>query len=281
MEIRIMRIVSHIRMLLPLLLLVAGFSGCQDGKFNTFSLDDDKKLGQNLAKQISDDPKQYPVVKREGEWVPVYEGLEEVRDAILASGQLKHAKDFAWEVHVIDQDTRNAFCAPGGYIYFYTGLLKYLDSWDQVAGVMGHEMAHADQRHSTSQLTQRYGLDMLVQVVTGLSNAKLPGMAADLAGLAAKGGSQLAALKFSRKDESEADECSVKYLYHTKYDARGVAGFFEKMEAEKAEQRPEFISTHPSHESRVDDVKKLWKEMGAKEGEPLAAEYKKYKDNIP
>ncbi|PID90010.1 MAG: peptidase M48 [Bacteroidetes bacterium] len=277
-----MRMMRLFRGLAPLVMVVGlTFSGCQDGKFNAFSLDDDRKLGRDLSAQIDNDPQQYPVVPREGVWVPVYEGLERVRDQIKQSGQLKHADDFEWKVYVIDQETLNAFCAPGGYIYFYTGLLKYLDSWDQVAGVMGHEMAHADMRHSTSQLTKRYGMDLLVQVVLGLSNAYLPGMAADLAGVAVQGGNALAALKFSRNDESEADACSVSYLYHTEYDARGVAGFFEKMESEGSGQPPEFMSTHPSHEHRIDDIHKKWKDLGGKEGMTFAAEYQVYKNNIP
>ena len=69
---------------------------------------------------------------------------------------------------LIDDDkTLNAFCTPGGFIYVYTGLIKFLDSEDQLAGVMGHEIAHAALRHSTRQMTKVYGVQTLLQVATG------------------------------------------------------------------------------------------------------------------
>jgi len=76
----------------------------------------------------------------------------------------KHKDDFAWQVKIIDDpETLNAFATPGGYIYVYTGLIKFLDTEDQLAGVMGHEIAHADLRHSTRQMTSSYGVSYRTQ----------------------------------------------------------------------------------------------------------------------
>ena len=118
-----------------------------------------------------------------------------------------------------DDSTLNAFCTPGGYIYVFTGLIHYLDSEDQLAGVMGHEIAHADRRHSTDQMTKQYGISLLLSAIGGDESA------------IAQVASGLLLLKYGRGAESEADEFSVRYLCPTEYNAAGGAGFFEKIEA--------------------------------------------------
>jgi predicted Zn-dependent protease len=178
-----------------------------------------------------------------------------MRDEILASGQVDHAEDFEWATHIIDDDSvLNAFAAPGGYIYVYTGLIHYLDVEDHFVGVLGHEIAHAAQRHSTDQLTQQYGIATLISIVLG------EGAAADIASIAAG----LASLSFSRTDEAESDEYSVIYLCETDYAANGAAGFFEKLlaEATGSIEIPEFLSTHPSSDTRVADIDAKAEELG-------------------
>ena len=89
-----------------------------------------------------------------------YAHLDALRDDILASGEVAYADEFDWETHFIqDDEVLNAFAAPGGYIYVYTGLMRYLEEEDQLAGVLGHEIAHAANRHSTEQLTKQYGIE--------------------------------------------------------------------------------------------------------------------------
>ena len=146
----------------------------------------------------------------------------------------------------------NAFCVPGGYIYVYTGLIDYLDEQDQLAGVLGHEMAHADQRHSTQQLTESYGIQTIASFLLG----KQGGLVGEIA-------SAVIGLNFSRADEAEADEYSVRYLCETDYAANGAAGFFEKLLAEGSDtQIPEFLSTHPSSDTRVADINALADDLG-------------------
>ncbi len=135
---------------------------------------------------------------------------------------LKYADKFDWKVDIIKNDSvLNAFCAPGGYICVYTGIIKFLDNEAQFAGVLGHEMAHADRRHSTDQLTKAYGIQLLLGIVLGNNQSQLAQIAADLA-------AGVATLAFSRDAEYESDEYSVKYLYNTAYDARGVRGLFSQ-----------------------------------------------------
>lgn len=235
----------------PLFVLAAALAGCDEGAgvpdVNLFSIQDDKDLGKELDQEIESNPKEYGAILDRAEYPDAYEHLDRIRDEILASGEVEYAKRFDWETHLIHDDTvLNAFAAPGGYIYVYTGLLRYLDLEDHFAGVLGHEIAHAANRHSTEQMTQQYGVATLLGVVLGED----PGLVADLA-------AGLVGLEFSREDEAEADAYSVLYLCETDYAADGTAGFFAKIEAEGGVEIPEFLSTHPSSASRVQDIRAL------------------------
>jgi predicted Zn-dependent protease len=129
----------------------------------------------------------------------------------------------------------------------YTGLIDYLDNESDLAGVLGHEIAHADQRHSVNQMIKQYGVQFLLDVAVGENSAGLKQVAGGLAGLS-----------FSRSDESEADEYSVRYLCTTGYKGNGAAEFFRKLEAEgQGGSTPEFLSTHPSPDKRVESIDEL------------------------
>ena len=208
---------------------------------NLFSVQKDKDLGAQVAAEIDGNPAQYPILDSARN-VEAYRLIYKVRDEILNSGQVDYKDDFQWRLRIIkDDSTLNAFCTPGGYIYVYTGILKFLDNEAQLAGVMGHEIAHADQRHSTRQMTKQYGVTVMLEILAG-NQQMLKELTAGLIGL-----------KFSRSHENEADEYSVKYLCPTKYDAAGGAGFFQKIEAMGGQRQPEFLSTHPSPSNRIEN----------------------------
>jgi predicted Zn-dependent protease len=118
---------------------------------------------------------------------------------------------------------------------------------------MGHEMGHAAERHSTEQLTKLYGFETLASFLLGDASDDL----------AVKIAESLVGLQFSRNDEAEADEDSVQYLCETNYAADGAAGFFEKLlDLGKDGSVPEFLSTHPSSDSRVEDIEALATQLG-------------------
>lgn len=239
----------------------------KDGSINIFSLEDDKQLGQQVSETIAADTVNYPVLDSVL-YPTAYEHLIRIRNTILNSGKVKYRDDFKWQCKIIyDDSVLNAFATPGGYIYVYTGLIKYLDSEDQLAGVLGHEIAHADRRHSTDQLTKQYGIVTLLQIVAG----KNQGLLADVA-------ASLITLSFSRDNESEADEYSVIYLYPTEYDARGVARFFEKIGTSST---PTFLSTHPDPEDRVQKIMDKWTALGAKVGGTFDDRYLEFKNSLP
>lgn len=250
------------------LLISISFTGCSVGKgggLNLFTIEQDIELGKQTKQQIASDPKQFPVLPEAGN-AEVYRYIRQITSRILQSGQVAYANEFPWEVYIIDDDeTLNAFCAPGGYIYVYTGLIKYLDTEDQLAGVMGHEMAHASLRHSTRQLTQVYGLSILTSIATGSSN---PGMLEQIA-------LSLVSLKFSRNHETEADSHSVQYLCPTVYKADGAAGFFIKIQDQASP--PEFLSTHPNPGNRVENIQKQAQDLNCKGTKDFRSEYDRIK----
>ncbi|MBN3035399.1 MAG: M48 family metalloprotease [Bacteroidales bacterium] len=243
-----------------------------DNTFNIFSVEDDIALGKQLRQEIEANPQEYPLLDKT-QYAEAYSHIYRIRDAVLASGRMIHASKFEWEIYIIkDDEVLNAFCAPGGYIYFYTGLIKFLDHEAQCAGVMGHEMAHADRRHSTDQLTKAYGIQILLSIVLGNN----PSMLAEIAASLAAG---VATLAFSRDAEYEADEYSVKYLSETDYDPLGVGGFFQKLD--EAPQLPEFLSTHPHPENRYDRINEVWQSLGSPTGEQFPNRYNQFINSLP
>lgn len=227
-----------------LLLTATSFSAC-DRPVNIFTVEQDKQLGAQLKTEIESNPSQYPLLS-EAAYPTAYAYLNAMKNEILNSPEVKFKTDFLWELKIIQDDsTLNAFCAPGGYIYVYTGLMKYLDKVDHLAGVLAHEIAHADQRHSTASMTEQYGLELLIQVASGNATA---GQLAQIAG-------GLTALGFSRAHETDADEHSVDYLQSTKYACNGASGFFAKLIAQgQAGGGPAFLSTHPDPGNRVTKI---------------------------
>ena len=189
---------------------------------------------------------------------------------------MQYKDEFVWDVKIIQNDTiLNAFATPGGYIYVYTGLIKYLDKEDDLAGVMGHEIAHADMRHSVRQLQKVYGVQILLSIALGQNPSQLKEIAAGLAG-------NLATLKFSRQHESEADDYSVEYLSGTNYQCNGAYSFFQKLlDTSQSGDVPEFLSTHPAPQNRVDDINAKAQEMGCKTTPWNPSSYADFKRSLP
>ncbi|MEY4604794.1 MAG: hypothetical protein RIT43_2086 [Bacteroidota bacterium] len=237
--------------------------------FNLFTIDQDKQLGAQVAHEIDSNKREYPLLDSI-KYREVYRYLYKVRDNILNSGKVSYRNEFLWKLHVIHNDSvLNAFCTPGGYIYVYTGILKFLDSEDQLAGVLGHEIGHADRRHSTRQMTQMFGIQLLLDVLAGNRNA-LKQVTGALIGL-----------KFSRNHEIEADEQSVIYLCPTAYNAAGGAGFFEKIQAMGGGRVPEFLSTHPDPGNRIEHFYNSKTTMGCKGDQSFKTEYQKMVSLLP
>ena len=255
------------------LAIIISTTSCEGKKLNIFTVEQDVEMGREVVEQILNSPSEYPILKRSSN-LEAYQYLENIRDKILASGELKYADRYDWDIYIIDQDVLNAFAVPGGTTFYYTGLLKYLDDEASLAGVMGHEFAHADKRHATTNMTKEYGYQTLLNVLLGQDSNTTVKIASELA-------LGLGGLKFSRTNEYEADEFAVKYLYKTDYDARGVAYFFKKLGEESDNgASPEWLvyfQTHPNPEDRVQKIYELHTKLGGKEGNKFTSEYQEFK----
>ncbi len=269
-----------------LICLTLSLSNCdKDRGFIIMPISQEVALGEQLDSTIRANPSEYPVLNP-AQNAAAYAYLQTIIDDILDNTDepLKYKDNFNWKLTIINKNELNAFAAPGGYLYFYTGLLKYLDNASNVAGVMGHEMAHADLRHAAQQMQKAYGVNFAASILFGTDKSQLEQILTDIGG-------GLAALEFSREDEYQADAFSVRYLagttplsseYDAKYDPRGVAGFFEKLEEEdKEKQSWEFLSTHPSGSNRVAEIDKVWQSLGSPTGQTFDSEYQAFKALLP
>ena len=239
-----------------------------------FSIEDDINLGVQVSSGVDSTYRaQGQLIERNNpRYTVAYQHLDRIVDTILNSGKVSYRSEFTWETKIINDDkVLNAFATPGGHIYVYTGLIKYLDNEDQFAGVLGHEIAHADQRHTTKQLQKQYGIALLLSVALGDNPGTLTQIATGLAGL-----------KFNRDAEREADDYSVIYLGGTnKYACNGAAGFFEKMRKEdQAGGSVEFLSTHPDPGNRIEAINTKAQEIGCRTSLANASLYQQFKESL-
>jgi len=246
---------------------------------NIFSDDQDIKLGKQIDEEIRKNPKQYPIMTGHPE---VKQYVAEVGNKVLASPDITKRGIYAYTYEVIhDDSTVNAFCTPGGYIYVYTGLLKFIDNEATLAGVLGHEMAHAERRHATKRMTTQYGAQIVLGLVLGQNPSQIAGITANLF-------TGLGLLANSRSDEAEADEYSLKYLSSTPYYPGAITFFFEKMMAKKGGKGggsfERLLSTHPLDQDRIDHVQQLLRSMGkerSSEASIFAERFQSFKKKLP
>ena len=159
------------------------------------------------------------------------------------------AKTWKWEVNLIGSKQINAFCMPGGKIAFYTGILDQLKlTDDEVAMIMGHEIAHALWEHARERMAKLVATDVGASLLGELVGG------GKYSGLFRMGG-DLLTLKFSRSDESEADLVGLDLAARAGYDPRAGLTLWQKMAAANKGGQLEFLSTHPSGNSRIEDIK--------------------------
>jgi predicted Zn-dependent protease len=161
------------------------------------------------------------------------------------------AGKWPWEVHVVSLDEVNAWCMPAGKMAIYTGLINKLGaSDDEIAAVMGHEIAHALREHSREQISQQVGLQTGIGIVGALFGIgelgqNVGAMVADVTVLKPK----------SRNMETEADRIGVELAARAGYNPQAAVSLWEKMAKLGGSQPPQWLSTHPSHERRIADLR--------------------------
>jgi Putative Zn-dependent protease, contains TPR repeats len=158
-----------------------------------------------------------------------------------------------WEVNLETSDEVNAYCAPGGKIMFYTGILYKLKlTDDEVAAVMGHEIAHALREHGRERLSEAYGQQMGMAVIAAL------GKMDDTKVALMQSITQVAlALPHSRQQETEADRVGLELMARAGYNPRAALSLWRKMTTGGGSRMPEFLSTHPAPSSRMQEIEGL------------------------
>jgi predicted Zn-dependent protease len=175
----------------------------------------------------------------------------------LAAATGKAGADFDWQVSLIRDGKANAFCLPGGKIVVYAGIIPVAQNEAALATVLGHEMAHATSRHGSQRVfEQNLAQTAMVGVAGSLSDMDYDKQRAIMGALGA--GTQFGVLMpFSRKHESEADQIGLMYMARGGFDPRESIRFWQRMETAGGAQPPEFLSTHPSHGTRIQQLEAL------------------------
>jgi len=174
-------------------------------------------------------------------------------------GLSSHIEGFAWTFNVVDENTVNAWCMPGGKVVVYTGLLPITQDETSLAIVMGHEIAHAIAQHGNERMSN----GMMVQFGGAVLSTALqtkPQLTHDLFLQSFGIGSQLGMLKYGRQHESEADHMGIIFAAMAGYNPRAAITFWERMSQTGGEKPPEILSTHPSDETRINDLKGFMKD---------------------
>lgn len=169
-------------------------------------------------------------------------------------GLSKRIEGYQWEFNTVDEAVVNAWCMPGGKVVVYTGLLPVTQDEASLAVVMGHEIAHAIARHGNERMSQ----GMAVQFGGLLLSAALQNKPQETQNLFLQSyglTSTLGILKYSRTHESEADKMGLVFAAIAGYDPNAAVLFWERMAAQGGPKPPEFLSTHPSDETRIADIK--------------------------
>ena len=214
--------------------------GVNTGDVNLMSIDQEWQLGRELAAEVL---QQVEVIH--DPLVQAY--VDDIGVSIVSGTELAER---TWTFYVVADTSVNAFNIPGGHVFVNSGLIGAAASPHEVAGVMAHEVAHGVARHSTEQMTQAYGINLIARLLMGGEVNLLEQIAAQLIGSGTMA-------KFSRDDEREADRLGLDYMAEAGFDPQGMATMFESMLTLRR-QRPtvvdRFFATHPMTEERIADV---------------------------
>lgn len=167
---------------------------------------------------------------------------------------LDQLEGYEWEFNLIDSETVNAWCMPGGKVAFYTGIMPICKTEEGVAVVMGHEVAHALANHGRERMSQGLVTNLGLSSVS-LAMGQNPTLTQEIFMQSVGVGTQLGMLKFSRTHESEADKIGLIFMAMAGYNPEEAPRFWQRMEAQSGGERPpEFMSTHPSPGTRIRDL---------------------------
>ena len=226
--------------------------GCQAVEYtgrsqlNLVSEGDEKKLGVDAYEDIL---KKTPLSKNQA-WQAQ---LKRVGRGISAAAA---KPDYQWEFNVLQGKEVNAFCLPGGKVAFWEGIMPVTQDDNGIAVVMGHEVAHALARHGAERMTQSMGAELVGQILSAGVGMVSPGMTEAFSQAYGLGVNVAVILPWGRSQESEADHIGLILMAKAGYDPSAAIGFWERMsKMQQGGKPPEFLSTHPSDETRIAQIK--------------------------
>ncbi len=161
---------------------------------------------------------------------------------------------YKWAFNTIQDSTVNAWCMPGGKVVVYTGLMKVTQDDTGLAVVLGHEIAHAIAKHGNERMTQEMKAQGLGNILS-IALSGSPQATQDILGIVYGAAGGLTLLKYSRKHETEADKIGLVFMALAGYDPSKAIAFWERMSKASNAKIPQWLSTHPSDQARINDLK--------------------------
>lgn len=248
-------------LLLAITIVVMLFNACDtvpiSGRKQLHLISEREMIGMSLqsysdfldtSQVLPDTHKDVIVVRRVG---------NRIKDAVVKyladNGQSKRIEGFQWEFNVVNENTVNAWCMPGGKVVVYTGILPVTKDEKSLAVVMGHEIAHAIARHGNERMSQGLAVQLggvALSVALSEQRAETQNIFLQSYGL----GSTLGMLAYSRNHESEADKLGLVFMAMAGYDPQSAIAFWKRMSETGGQAPPQLLSTHPSDETRIQDL---------------------------
>ncbi len=241
------------------LVVVLAFVGCytvpETGR-STFNFMPESMLSEQAAMAFDQMQQEAAISKDRAANERVQRVGQRVLAAAVSTGNLPPVE--TWEFVVFDDDAViNAFAMPGGKVGVYTGILKIADTDDELAAIIGHEIGHVSARHGNERMSQAM-LFATGGLALGYAVKDQDETTQEALMLAYGIGATLGAtLPYSRLHENESDEIGLMYMARAGYDPRAAPRFWEKMRDQAGNAPPEFLSTHPSHETRINRMKEM------------------------
>lgn len=230
-----------------------GAVGVSRSQFMMASTEDVNRLSAASYSEQNQKAKEKNILVTSG---PTYDRLKLIANRLIPQTEVfrDDTRQWDWQLTLINAPTLNATCAPGGKITFYTGIIEQLNlNDDEIAAIMGHEIAHALREHGRERVSQAAAQNVLVNIATALAGPY---------GSAVSAANQVAhyaiVLPNSRENESEADAIGLELAARAGYNPMGAISVWQKMlKATKDKNSPEFLSTHPSGETRIEQLTAL------------------------
>lgn len=229
------------------------------GRSHRISVSDEQVL--SLSKQeytkymasakISTDATNTAMVKRVGQRLAAA-----VETYLKQNGYANDVKNYSWEFNLVQDQSANAFCMPGGKIVVYEGLLPYTQNETCLAIVLGHEIAHAVAKHSAEQLTKQQNQQIGTSILGNVLNQAVGSGVGDVASSVAGQYFSFRNLKYSRDNETEADYMGLIFAAMAGYDPEQAIPFWKRMAAATTTHKSDIFSDHPSDEKRIAALQK-------------------------